>query len=65
MNYSPTLPTAVKRKTAQVVLSVPMQTALFFGLCGLTLWTLYFSTYPAAHNAAHGLRHDTAAVACH
>lgn len=66
MAFSSSLrPSTPWQRTRQVVLSVPMQAALFTGLCSLTVWTLLFSSYPPAHDALHGARHDTAAVACH
>ncbi|WP_242057733.1 CbtB domain-containing protein [Nostoc sp. DSM 114161] len=34
-------------------------------LSSLIIWTALFSTYPAAHNAAHSARHHTLGVACH
>jgi hypothetical protein len=46
-------------------LSVPVQSALYLSLCGLTLWTVYFTTYPPIHDAVHSLRHHTALVSCH
>ncbi|HEY9828408.1 MAG TPA: CbtB-domain containing protein [Stenomitos sp.] len=65
MTYSPSLGTSVRRKAIDFTLSTPVQAALFLSLCSLSVWTLYFSTYPPAHNAMHQLRHGTAAVACH
>ncbi|KKJ00200.1 CbtB domain-containing protein [Prochlorothrix hollandica] len=53
------------QRTQTFTLSVPVQAALYTGLCSLTVWTLLFSTYPPAHDALHGTRHSTAAVACH
>lgn len=53
------------RRTQQVTLSLPGQASLLTGLCMLTLWTFYFSTYPPAHNTVHEIRHKTLAVACH
>lgn len=53
------------QRTQRIVLSLPMQASLLVGLCMLILWTLYFSTYPPAHNALHETRHSTLTVACH
>ncbi|MDX2217057.1 MAG: CbtB-domain containing protein [Oculatellaceae cyanobacterium bins.114] len=53
------------KRTQQVTLSLPMQASLLTGLCMLSLWTFYFSTYPPAHDAVHTTRHNTLAVACH
>ncbi len=55
----------LQKQAVQWTLSVPVQTALFTGLCALTLWTVFFSTYPPAHNALHTLRHHTLGVGCH
>lgn len=55
----------VWQRTKQVTLSTPVQATLLTGLCMLILWTLYFGTYPPAHNKLHGLRHHTLSVACH
>ncbi|MEY2978235.1 MAG: CbtB domain-containing protein [Prochlorotrichaceae cyanobacterium] len=52
-------------RTRQLVLSVPVQIFLFLALGSLSLWLLYFSAYPAAHNAMHHGRHATLGVACH
>jgi Probable cobalt transporter subunit (CbtB) len=55
----------VWRRTKQVTLSVPVQAALLTGLCMVTLWTLFFSTYPPVHDALHNIRHHTLGVGCH
>ncbi|OKH50275.1 cobalt transporter subunit (CbtB) [Calothrix sp. HK-06] len=55
----------VWKKTTSIALSKPMQVSLYMMLSTLTIWTVLFSTYPAAHNQAHALRHNTASVACH
>nr|WP_230968532.1 CbtB-domain containing protein [Nostoc sp. WHI] len=34
-------------------------------LSSLVIWTVLFSTYPAAHNTAHSARHHTLGVGCH
>jgi cobalt transporter subunit CbtB len=57
--------TSLWQRTKQVTLSVSVQAALLTSLCALIIWTLYFSTYPPVHDALHGTRHNTAAVACH
>ncbi len=59
------LSTSLWQRTKHVTLSVPVQAALLTSLCGLIVWTLYFSTYPPVHDALHTTRHNTAAVACH
>ncbi len=56
---------SIQRRTVRFTLSLPVQATLFTSLCALTLWTLYFSTYPAAHNQMHSLRHHTLLVGCH
>lgn len=61
---SQTFATATQR-AVRLTLSTPVQSILFLSLCGLTLWTVYFSSYPAAHNAAHSLRHNTLTISCH
>lgn len=55
----------ILRRTAQITLSVPVQAALFLSLSSVSLWTLYFSTYPPAHNTLHETRHTTLGVGCH
>ena len=55
----------IQRRTVRFTLSLPVQATLFTSLCALTLWTLYFSTYPAVHNQTHSLRHHTLLVGCH
>lgn len=52
-------------KTRQLVLSTPVQVCLFLGLGSLTIWMLYFSSYPATHDAMHQIRHETLGVGCH
>jgi Probable cobalt transporter subunit (CbtB) len=53
------------QRAEKLALSMPAQVTLYTALCALTLWTVYFTTYPAAHNAAHSLRHHTAGISCH
>lgn len=55
----------LKQQTVRITLSLPVQATLYTSLCALTLWTIYFSTYPAVHNQAHSLRHHTLMVSCH
>ncbi|MBD2560608.1 MULTISPECIES: CbtB domain-containing protein [Nostoc] len=57
--------TSVLQKTAGVTLSKPVQVTLYMLLSSLIIWTVLFSTYPAAHNTAHSARHHTLGVACH
>jgi len=64
-NYSQSLSASTQQRVIRFTLSVPMQATLFISLCALIIWTVYFSTYPPAHNTLHQLRHSTAAVACH
>ena len=59
-----TLP-SIQERTARFTLSLPVQATLFTSLCALTLWTVYFSTYPAVHNQMHSVRHHTLLVGCH
>ncbi|HEY9650745.1 MAG TPA: CbtB-domain containing protein [Coleofasciculaceae cyanobacterium] len=56
---------SLQQRTARFTLSLPVQATLYTSLCALTLWTIYFSTYPAAHNQTHSLRHNTLMVSCH
>jgi hypothetical protein len=58
-------PSSAQRRVIDRTLSVPVQSALYLSLCGLTLWTVYFTTYPPIHDAVHSLRHHTALVSCH
>jgi cobalt transporter subunit CbtB len=53
------------QRVGQVVLSVPAQSILYSALCSLIIWTVYFSSYPPAHNTAHSLRHHSMGVSCH
>jgi cobalt transporter subunit CbtB len=56
---------STQKKVISIALSVEMQMALFFALCTLTVWTIYFNTYPPIHDATHALRHHTLGVPCH
>ena len=56
---------AVQRQIVSQTLSVPVQVTLYMALSALTLWTVYFTTYPAVHDRVHSLRHHTALVSCH
>jgi len=58
-------PVKAKRKLIGIVLSVPVQLAIFVALCSMTVWTVYFNTYPPIHDATHALRHHTLGVPCH
>lgn len=58
-------PTSVLQKTAGITLSKPVQVTLYMLLSSLVIWTVLFSNYPAAHNAAHSTRHHTLGVGCH
>lgn len=55
----------IQQQISRRVLSVPVQSALYVGLCSLILWTIYFTTYPAIHDTTHTLRHHTLFVSCH
>jgi hypothetical protein len=55
----------IQKQAVRITLSVPVQLTLYTSLCALTLWTVYFSTYPAVHDSMHSLRHHTFTVSCH
>jgi hypothetical protein len=55
----------IQKQATRITLSLPVQLTLYTSLCALTLWTIYFSTYPAVHNSMHSLRHHTLTVSCH
>lgn len=56
---------SIWQRTARFTLSLPVQATLYTSLSALILWTVFFSTYPAAHNSMHSLRHHTLTVSCH
>jgi hypothetical protein len=56
---------SLQQRTVRFTLSLPVQAALYTSLCAVILWTVYFSTYPAAHDQMHSLRHHTLMVSCH
>ena len=56
---------SARKKAADWTLSKPVQATLYISLCALTLWTVYFTTYPPIHNGTHTLRHHTLLVSCH
>lgn len=56
---------SIRQQTVRFTLSLPVQATLYTSLCALTLWTIYFCTYPAVHNQMHSLRHHTLTVSCH
>jgi hypothetical protein len=56
---------SIQQRTVRFTLSLPVQATLYTSLCALTLWTIYFSTYPAVHNQMHSVRHHTLLVGCH
>ena len=56
---------SLRQQAIGFTLSLPVQATLYTSLCALTLWTLYFSSYPPAHNALHEVRHKTLMVGCH
>ncbi|MGI2902554.1 CbtB domain-containing protein [Tolypothrix sp. VBCCA 56010] len=53
------------QKTVNITLSKPVQVTLYMLLSSLVIWTFFFSTYPAVHDATHSTRHHTLGVACH
>lgn len=55
----------IQKQAVHIGLSLPVQLTLYTSLCALTLWTVYFSTYPAVHDSMHSLRHHTLTVSCH
>lgn len=56
---------SIRQQAVRLTLSVPVQLILYTSLCALTLWTIYFTTYPAVHDGMHSLRHHTLMVSCH
>lgn len=54
-----------KQKASKLTLSTPVQATLYISLAALTLWTIYFTTYPPIHDQVHSLRHHTLVVSCH
>ncbi|WP_013321089.1 CbtB domain-containing protein [Gloeothece verrucosa] len=53
------------QRTEQLILLLPIQVILYVSLWALILWLVFFSTYPAVHDATHSLRHHLAGVSCH
>ncbi|HEY9874146.1 MAG TPA: CbtB-domain containing protein [Candidatus Obscuribacterales bacterium] len=58
-------PSSIRQQAVSVTLSLPVQATLYTSLCALTIWTLYFSSYPPVHNSLHHVRHNTLMVGCH
>lgn len=58
-------PSVLRQRAIRLTLSLPVQATLYTSVCALTLWTLYFSTYPPVHDAMHSVRHHTLTVGCH
>jgi hypothetical protein len=56
---------SLPQKAANLTLSTPVQSGLYLSLAALTLWTVYFTTYPPIHDAVHSSRHHTLLVSCH
>ena len=56
---------SLPQKAASIVLSTPVQSGLYLSLTALTLWSVYFTTYPPIHDAVHSSRHHTLLVSCH
>lgn len=56
---------SLPQKAASIVLSTPVQSGLYLSLAALTLWSVYFTTYPPIHDAVHSSRHHTLLVSCH
>ncbi len=48
-----------------LALSLTFQIGLVLFLSVLVIWTALFSSYPAAHDPLHALRHALYLVACH
>jgi hypothetical protein len=56
---------SLPKKAAAIALSTPVQSGLYLSLAALTLWSVYFTTYPPIHDAVHSSRHHTLLVSCH
>ena len=56
---------SLPQKAASIALSTPVQSGLYLSLTALTLWSVYFTTYPPIHDAVHSSRHHTLLVSCH
>ncbi len=56
---------SVQRQAVRFTLSTLVQATLYVSLCAVTLWTVYFTTYPPIHDGTHTLRHHTLLVSCH
>jgi hypothetical protein len=54
-----------RRRLTKLVLPAILQGLLFLALTALSIWTIYFNTYPPIHDATHALRHHTLGVPCH
>lgn len=48
-----------------IILEKSHQVMMFFGLTAVVLFVSLFSTYPAAHDFFHGLRHALMIIPCH
>lgn len=57
--------TSLPKKAISIALSTPVQSGLYLSLTALTLWSVYFTTYPPIHDAVHSSRHHTLLVSCH
>ncbi|MBW4576691.1 MAG: CbtB-domain containing protein [Aphanothece sp. CMT-3BRIN-NPC111] len=60
-----TTPSSIRQQALGFTLSLPVQATLYTSLCSLTIWTLFFSSYPPVHNSLHEVRHHTLMVGCH
>ena len=56
---------SVSKKAIAFTLSTPVQSGLYLSLAALSLWSIYFTTYPPIHDAVHSSRHHTLLVGCH
>jgi hypothetical protein len=56
---------SLQERAVRLTLSLPVQVTLYTSVCTLTLWTLYFSSYPPVHDTLHEVRHHTLMVGCH
>lgn len=56
---------SIRHQAIRFTLSLPVQATLYTSLSALTIWTLYFSSYPPVHNSLHEVRHHTLMVGCH
>ncbi len=53
------------KKAIAFTLSTPVQSGLYLSLAAVSLWSVYFTTYPPIHDAVHSSRQDTLIICCH